>query len=188
MKTLNTMETKHTKLKVSKSGKSFFLNGKQVSNFDQNGIKILPTFLEKLGTIETDCKSVQEFIEKDLPSFVENWNKERTKRMEKTLADIRRWDEAKEKSFKEISQGVIEVNEKNLSIVLNYLNNQNWGSWILPPMSIGYSAHQYDCDGRTASTIILDRPIEIESFGEIVKEKRFKVGGSHGHLENYRRV
>ncbi|MDA3906505.1 MAG: hypothetical protein PF484_10565 [Bacteroidales bacterium] len=66
---------------------------------------------------------------------------------------------------------------ENIKIVLQILNLQNWGTWKLPKMSIGYSAHQYDCDGKIASTIKFDFPIDGET--------KFKVGGKNGHLNHY---
>lgn len=81
--------------------------------------------------------------------------------------------------------GVIPTTYENIGIVLRYLNTLNWGAWELPKMSIGYSCHQYDCDGRTASTMKLDKAIEIYE-GE--KESMFQVGAPHGHLTRYRRA
>lgn len=76
---------------------------------------------------------------------------------------------------------MIPVTVENLSLVIDHLNTQNWGSWTLPQMSIGYSAHQYDCEGTTISTIALDRPIKFQDgFGN-----KFKSGSKRGHLENY---
>ena len=61
-------------------------------------------------------------------------------------------DEAWEKLSK---LDVIPATVENIKIVLTHLNEQNWGAWDLPRLSIGYSAHQYDCDGKIASTIKL---------------------------------
>lgn len=80
-----------------------------------------------------------------------------------------------------IATGPIPTTLENLSLVLNFLNEQNWGTWNLPAMSIAYSANQYDCDGSTATTITLDVPILVD--GE--KIKKFKTGGRRGHLDKY---
>lgn len=80
--------------------------------------------------------------------------------------------------------GVIETTAENISIVLGYLNTVNWGGWELPKMSIGYSCNQYDCDGRTATTMRLDEPIEYE--GEFAD--KFVTGAPAGHLMKYRRI
>lgn len=77
---------------------------------------------------------------------------------------------------------VIPSTVDNIRTVLLVLNEQNWGGWRLPKMSIGYSAHQYDCDGKTASTMKLDTPIDYD--GEQLS--MFKVGAPIGHLGKYR--
>ena len=83
----------------------------------------------------------------------------------------------------EIKEGkVFEANIDNLGRILNYLNSMNWGVWQLPKMSVGYSAHQYDNEGRNVTTITLDEPINY--FGEMVS--KFKVGGSCSFLPKYR--
>lgn len=85
----------------------------------------------------------------------------------------------------EIKEGkVFDANIENIRRILLYLNSMNWGMWQLPNMSIGYSAHQYDCDGQQASTITLNKPIDY--FGE--KVTKFKVGGGRLHLTKYRFV
>lgn len=73
---------------------------------------------------------------------------------------------------------------ENIGIVLRYLNTSNCGGWKLPAMTIGYSCNQYDCDGKQASTMTLDNPIEID--GEMVD--KFVVGAPLGHLTKYHRV
>ena len=82
---------------------------------------------------------------------------------------------------------VIPATVENIKIVLTHLNEQNWGNWDLPRLSIGYSAHQYDCDGKIASTIKLDKPISDPEYG-IENETMFKVGGKKGHLTKYQRL
>ena len=80
--------------------------------------------------------------------------------------------------------GTIETTVENIRILLRYLNDINWGVWQLPPMTIGYSCNQYDCDGKTATTIKLDRPIEYR--GE--KVTQFQYGAPSGHLRGYCRI
>ena len=85
----------------------------------------------------------------------------------------------------EIKEGkVFDANIENIRRILLYLNSMNWGMWQLPKMSIGYSAHQYDCDGQQASTITLDKAIDY--YGE--KVSKFKVGGGRLHLTKYKFV
>jgi len=81
----------------------------------------------------------------------------------------------------------IEATVENVRLVLVYLNEQNWGSWTLPKMTIGYSANQYDCDGSQATTIKLDKKISCLENG-IENECMFKIGGSRGHLNKYQRL
>jgi len=80
-----------------------------------------------------------------------------------------------------LSGQTIEVTQENLIKVLYGLNQMNWGSWTLPTMTIGYSAHQYDCDGKTATTINLDQPINID--GQMIS--KFKTATNRGHLNEY---
>ena len=80
------------------------------------------------------------------------------------------------------SLGVIPSTPENIRTVLKYLNTMNWGLWELPKMSIGYSCHQYDCEGHIVSTMTLDCPIEY--CGMMVN--KFKHGNAPlGHLMNY---
>lgn len=73
----------------------------------------------------------------------------------------------------------------NIKLIAKWLNNQNWGGWNLPTMTIGYSANQYDCDGVNATTITLNSPISDPDRG-IENETKFKVGGKRGHLNKYK--
>ena len=79
---------------------------------------------------------------------------------------------------------VTETNEETVSALLRYLNTQNWGVWRLPKMTIGYSCHQYDCDGKTATTIKLDRPIMVYDEPGTM----FEVGAPIGYLTKYRSI
>lgn len=81
--------------------------------------------------------------------------------------------------------GKVPVTYDNLKTVMCYLATQNWGSWELPKMSVPYVARQYDCDGKTAVTIILDEP---STEPEIENEKCFVYGNPHGYLTKYRKI
>ena len=90
-----------------------------------------------------------------------------------------------EEEYKELFSGeVTETNAKTVHALLRYLNTQNWGGWDLPKMTIGYACHQYDCDGKTATTIKLDAPINVG--GEM--GTMFEYGAPRGHLTKYRRI
>lgn len=80
--------------------------------------------------------------------------------------------------------GVLESNFANIYLLLEYLNTQNWGGWELPKMTIGYSCAQYDCDGKQATTIKLDEPIEYDD--ELFS--KFEVGAPHRHLMKYKKI
>lgn len=75
----------------------------------------------------------------------------------------------------------IPANIDSIRVILRYLNTQNWGGWKLPALTIGYACNQYDCDGKTATTMILDEPIMID--GE--KVSKLVYGAPRGHLTKY---
>ena len=79
------------------------------------------------------------------------------------------------------SNEITEATIENITILLYYLNSINWGMWKLPKMTIGYSCHQYDCNGQTATTITLDKPIDYD--GQMLT--KFVVGVGPRHLSNY---
>lgn len=96
-----------------------------------------------------------------------------------------RWAQEAEDEYRHLfCNEVTETNEATVHALLRYLNTQNWGGWSLPKMTIGYECHQYDCDGKTATTIKLDEPIMV--CGEM--GKMFQYGAPHGHLIKYRRI
>jgi len=82
---------------------------------------------------------------------------------------------------------VIPTTIENLAIVMRYLRTVNWGMWQLPEMSIGYSAHQYDCDGITAVTITLDESINDDDHG-LNNINAFVCGAPRGHLLRYHKI
>lgn len=82
---------------------------------------------------------------------------------------------------------VMESTIENIGKVLNFLNQQNWGGWDLPKMSIGYKCAQYDCDGKRATTMTLNYGVTDEDFG-CENETRFVVGNPRGHLNKYRSI
>lgn len=92
-------------------------------------------------------------------------------------------------AFEELKQkcgDIIPATYDNIGVVLRWLNNSKWGTCQLPKMSIGYSAQQYDCDGKSAAALILDKKIVIdEESGET--SARFCVGALRGYLAKYTR-
>lgn len=79
---------------------------------------------------------------------------------------------------------VVETNAESVYTLLRYLNGVNWGVWSLPKMTIGYQCNQYDCDGRTATTIKLDSPISVGGR----MGTQFVYGAPRGHLMKYERI
>ena len=79
---------------------------------------------------------------------------------------------------------VVETTPKNIYILLSYLNDSNLGNWKLPKMSIGYRCNQYDCDGKQATTITLDKAIVYDG-----KPARcFEVGAPIRHLVKFQKL
>ncbi len=129
--------------------------------------------------------SKEEFDERLAKWYAAN-SPERKKQMEIRAAARRLViEEARGVAFRKLKEKgfPIETNYENVGVVLRWLNTMNWGGWELPPMTIGYRCNQYDCDGKQASTMILDEPIKVD--GEMVD--RFVVDAPRGHLTHYQR-
>lgn len=118
--------------------------------------------------------------------YLWDYNKNRAKR--EAQAAQERADRKHKAAAKILNQrlesGVLESNAENIYLLLTYLNTQNWGGWELPKMTIGYTCNQYDCDGKTATTIKLNEPIEYND--KLVS--KFEVGAPHGHLMQYVKI
>ena len=73
----------------------------------------------------------------------------------------------------------------NIGVVLRYLRDQNYGTVDLPSMTIGYTFNMYDCDGKLAAAMVMDKDIfeDGENLG-----RKFQVGAPHGHLTKYTRA
>lgn len=151
-------------------------------------------FFRKLGSREQNAGQIiyqdggiDKFLAKceeveDLKQMVSELNAERKRcqdgdkaAKENELARIRA---EYEQAF---SGEATETTPENIYLLLRYLNTQNWGTWELPKMTIGYACNQYDCDGKNATTIKLDTPIEY--FGKMVS--KFQYGSPRGHLSDY---
>ena len=139
------------------------------------------------GGIEALLSKCEEIV--DVAQFVHNQNVEKkaireaagAKLMTQTLNEMTKAKEAYEAVF---SQEVTESTPENIFTLLRYLNTVNWGVWHLPKMTIGYSCHQYDCNGKTATTIKLDTPIKYWDKPETM----FVYGNPRGHLEKYSKI
>jgi hypothetical protein len=91
-----------------------------------------------------------------------------------------------EAEYRAVFEGVdvVETKAETVYVLLRYLNTKNWGLWQLPKMTIGYQCSQYDCDGRTATTIKLDQPISVGGC----MGTQFVYGAPCGHLTKYERI
>ena len=118
----------------------------------------------------------------DLEGFVAKQNKENKEfsNIHKAIAEENAKKQEEEYALA-FADEVTECNKENIYLLLRHLNKINWGAWSLPKMSIGYSCNQYNCNGVTATTIILDKPIE---YGDEMIDK-FVYGAPHGHLSDY---
>ena len=171
-----------------KNGEMFF-----ASFFAENGstddakAKLLEIAKEQtakyIGKAEATREDVIEFVKKKRAERMENL-KMKAKHMERRSELKHQACEILIKQRIEHGGGVLESNFANIYLLLEYLNTQNWGGWELPKMTIGYSCAQYDCDGKQATTIKLDEPIEYD--GKFLS--KFEVGAPHRHLMKYQKI
>lgn len=143
------------------------------------------SFIVSQGGIEailSKCKEVtdEQFAE-DRKQLLMRHEQAKLRSQELALANRKRHEQDYNAVF---NGGTIETTVENIRILLRYLNDINWGVWQLPSMTIGYNCNQYDCDGKTATTITLDSPIEYR--GE--KVLQFQYGAPSGHLRRYHKL
>lgn len=107
-------------------------------------------------------------------------------------AELRERAEAQaQKEYEELlakSNGVIPTTYENVCIVLRYLNTKNWGSWTLPKMSIGYACRQFDCDGKIATAMQLDKEIIISNDFDRRLVSKLVFGAPFSHLNSYHHI
>ena len=143
-------------------------------------------FIVSQGGIEAilaKCKEVtEEQFAEDRKQLLLRHEQAKQRSQELAMGNRKRHEEEYNAVFS--GDVAVETTVENIRILLRYLNDINWGVWQLPSMTIGYSCHQYDCDGKTATTIKLDRPIEYR--GE--KFTQFQYGAPSGHLRDYYRI
>lgn len=149
----------------------FLLQNNEFVKMDEAMLSKKTSYKESTGWGEIESTGN---LNEDYKILCEKSNKERKERNEKIQKEFdARLTEAK----KLFDLDVIESTLENIKLVLMVLNSQNWGSWKLPQMTIGYSVNQYDCDGKTATTIKLDEAVE--------GEKLYSYGAPRGHLSKY---
>lgn len=125
---------------------------------------------------------------KSLESFLDFRNDRDEKvRIERHRRNVE-WEEQRAKRDKEdeakinalLSLKIIPATMDNIELIIAWLNRQNWGAWSLPKMSIGYSAQQYDCDGKQVTVMKFDKKIDGENM--------FKTPAPKRHLEKYQTI
>ena len=181
MKTIKIKETSKSGVIANIDGVFGQLLGGIFVAYSEEELLKKTAYKDAFGWVE--YQSIEEYFE-----FRKNFNEERKiKNAEFAKRCEEKRSEENRQLMKMISEGPIEATVENIKLLLLWLNEQNWGSWTLPKLSIGYSAHQYDCEGVTATTIKLDKPISDEEYG-IENETMFKVGGKRGHLNKYQSI
>ena len=135
-----------------------------------------------INAILAKCKEVSdEDFAKDRKQLLLRHKQAKLRSQEIAIANHKRY----EKEYKAMFNGdTVETTVESIRTLLRYLNGINWGAWQLPRMTIGYICNQYDCNGKLATTIKLNRPIEYR--GE--KVTQFQYGAPSGHLRGYCRI
>lgn len=164
-----------------------------LSIFNQDGqIENAGHFIASMGGIDAVLKRCEEYSGSFADFVSEIKEREAIKRTQREIQNtgmmqrivkIREERELKEEAEWLSISGlkIIPATVDNIRILLTHLNKSNWGTWNLPSLSIGYSANQFDCDGVSAATIVLDKAIDFE--GKMID--KFKVGGKRGYLVKY---
>ena len=175
MKTIRIKETSHSGV-IAEIGGRFgkIVNGEFISYTDDQ-LKKKTAYKDQSGWSE--YASIEDYL--NASKLFNEQRKVENKALEERIASER------QEAWLMLSKlDVIPATVENIKTVLQHLNSQNWGSWLLPKLSINYSAHQYDCDGIQATTIKLDQPISDEGRG-ISNEMMFAYNAPKGHLTNY---
>ena len=160
--------------------------------------------LQDAGLLIASCGGIQKFLElcisedryKEIKDFRDFRNTpegkaqleaQRAASAENQRLALEKRNKEREAEYNELlaKYQVIPSTVENIRIVLRYLNTKNWGGWELPKMTIGYTAHQYDCDGKQASAMKLDKLIDDGYDGV---SDRFCVGAPRGYLNKYTRL
>lgn len=154
------------------------VNHKPFEEVENQDFSYYPPFSVEIEGAPTDDKIEEAYVQ-----FCHFCKKEYLERKEENDRMKEQEEESTREFEKELAENkVFEANPENIQKILKYLNSMNWGVWKLPEMSIGYKAHQYDCEGgKIATTITLDEPIDF--YGR--KESKFKIGGGRRDLTKY---
>ena len=163
-----------------KNHENWTKDGRQYQNAGQLIIQEggIESLLSKCQDID-DIESYAHTLSEEKKAIRERASQERARQLEEKMNKVKA---DYERAFK--GKDVVESTAENIYILLAYLNTQNWGIWRLPKMTIGYACHQYDCDGKTATTIKLDQPVKVGGrMGTM-----FEYGAPIGHLTKYQRI
>lgn len=145
-------------------------------------IKNPGVLIVSMGGINGVLLRCEEISKEDYAEEIETRKIEKEKTTQKIAKDRLEWERQIKSEFDEaFSGGITESTIENITILLRYLNSVNWGTWHLPKMTIGYTCNQYDCNGKKATTIILNTPINY--YGEMLT--KFVIGGGPRHLMDY---
>lgn len=130
-----------------------------------DGINSIPNAGAVIGNLGGIQGALDRAIETDktLPQLIDERRQRKQQAVEAQVKSVAKQIQRIEQEYNDLlasSPGGIETNIHNLHIVGAYLCTVNSGVWELPRMTIGYSAHQYDCDGHISVTFQLDEPIE----------------------------
>ena len=82
------------------------------------------------------------------------------------------------------SQNLIEVNEESVKTILFYSHYFEMPEFRGKKFTIGFSVNEYDCDGKIAIAMKLDKKIRVYD----VLTNKIVVGAPHGHLTKYTRI
>lgn len=135
-----------------------------------------------MGGIDSVLQRCEEISEEEYAAELEKREIEKEAAAQKSAKNrMERELQIKSEFDTAFSNEITEATIENITILLYYLNSINWGMWKLPKMTIGYSCHQYDCNGQTATTITLDKPIDYD--GQMLT--KFVVEAGPRHLSNY---
>lgn len=149
-------------------------------------IKNAGNFILNLGGIDAVLAKCKDMTEEELLAEKKSKLKKQKAKHEELQRRILAENALIEAAYKKVftDSATVESTPHNINVLLSFLNTQNWGMWKLPKMTIGYKCNQYDCDGKQATTIILDKPIFYK--GEMLSH--FQVGAPRGHLTQYARL
>ena len=162
-----------------------YYNLKNMDSWQHDGRKFdnAGSLIINAGGIEgllRQCEDVE-----DLEGMIAQMSEEKAEIRRKAMAERENRAKIVNEEYEQLfANDVTETNAKTVYALLRYLNTQNWGLWHLPKMTIGYQCNQYDCDGKTATTIILDEPIKVA--GEM--GTMFEYGAPFGHLNKYKPI